>query len=247
MPLHDAGPLFPLDPAPPRRLPTRLPGAARWVGERDPGRAASGRGWGFPASLTVLPRRAGPSRALPAVASLRDGLRPPLTGRPVAECQRLSGSPQKDGHGGTSSRSGRISEPTGRLRPGAPDTGPMRRRSGAGDGLPARKDDRTALRSTRRAGSLRASPGLASGGRPGPIVVSGLTQETAVGARVLVRRVLDRLEAAGELRPGFDPVLETERLAALLGGLARKNADGPPDPGGFGGPSGGPGLEAHGC
>ncbi|WP_371676979.1 TetR/AcrR family transcriptional regulator [Streptomyces sp. NBC_01276] len=46
-----------------------------------------------------------------------------------------------------------------------------------------------------------------------------LARETAVGARALVRRVLDRLEAAGELRPGLEPVLETERLAALLDGL----------------------------
>ncbi|MDH6544407.1 TetR/AcrR family transcriptional regulator [Streptomyces lavendulae] len=90
-----------------------------------------------------------------------------------------------------------------------------------------------------------------------------LARETAVGARALVRRVLDRLEDAGELRPGLDPALETERLAALLdglclsavlhpellgpercravldahlAGLARKNADGPPNRGGFGGP-----------
>ncbi|AWZ09869.1 hypothetical protein DRB89_41885 [Streptomyces sp. ICC4] len=40
-----------------------------------------------------------PSRALPPVASLRDGLRPPLTDRPVPEQHKTPGIPPKDGRG----------------------------------------------------------------------------------------------------------------------------------------------------
>ncbi|GAA1032886.1 TetR family transcriptional regulator C-terminal domain-containing protein [Virgisporangium ochraceum] len=40
------------------------------------------------------------------------------------------------------------------------------------------------------------------------------------GARLVVRRVLDRAAALGRTAPGLDPALETERLSALLDGLA---------------------------
>ncbi len=80
--------------------------------------AGSGRCWGFPVSPIVSPCRAGPSRALPAVASLRDGLRPPLTDRPATEIRGLSGSPQRDGPGdrGTVGASGAAGRSPGRPR-----------------------------------------------------------------------------------------------------------------------------------
>lgn len=40
------------------------------------------------------------------------------------------------------------------------------------------------------------------------------------GERMIVRRVLERGEASGRLRPGLDLDLETERLCAVLDGLA---------------------------
>jgi AcrR family transcriptional regulator len=40
------------------------------------------------------------------------------------------------------------------------------------------------------------------------------------GTRTVVRRVLDRAASLGRVPPDFDPGLETERLAALLDGLA---------------------------
>ncbi|GAA3073043.1 hypothetical protein GCM10020254_16080 [Streptomyces goshikiensis] len=75
-------------------------GGGRGGGPEGFSSGGTGQCWGLPASLTVLPVRSGPSRALPSVASLRDGLRPPLTARPAPECQRLSGTP-KERSGGT--------------------------------------------------------------------------------------------------------------------------------------------------
>ncbi|MEU7023734.1 TetR family transcriptional regulator C-terminal domain-containing protein [Streptomyces sp. NPDC046203] len=49
--------------------------------------------------------------------------------------------------------------------------------------------------------------------------LADLSRQTAEGVRDLVRRVLDRLEDAGTLRPGLDRALETERLASLVDGL----------------------------
>lgn len=47
-----------------------------------------------------------------------------------------------------------------------------------------------------------------------------LSHRAAADERALVRRVLDRLDAGGALRPGRDPDVETERLASLLDGLS---------------------------
>ncbi|MFD0368250.1 TetR family transcriptional regulator C-terminal domain-containing protein [Streptomyces sp. NPDC127114] len=46
-----------------------------------------------------------------------------------------------------------------------------------------------------------------------------LSRQAAEGTRSLVRRVLDRLDASGVLRPGLDLDVESERLTALLDGL----------------------------
>ncbi|WP_354637645.1 TetR/AcrR family transcriptional regulator [Kitasatospora camelliae] len=46
-----------------------------------------------------------------------------------------------------------------------------------------------------------------------------LSRAAAEGERLLVRRVLARLDAVGTLREGLDLELETQRLAALLDGL----------------------------
>ncbi|QES55179.1 hypothetical protein DEJ51_14075 [Streptomyces venezuelae] len=54
-------------------------------------------GWGFPSVSSSL--RGGPvpqGRSSYVVASLRDGLRPPLTDRPAPEIRRLAGNPQKN-------------------------------------------------------------------------------------------------------------------------------------------------------
>ncbi|EFL18451.1 predicted protein [Streptomyces sp. C] len=71
---------------------------ARGRGSGSP-RAVSGRPRGFPVSPIVLPVRAGPSRALPSVASLRDRLRRPLTARPAPESRKTAGKPPKERHG----------------------------------------------------------------------------------------------------------------------------------------------------
>ncbi|AWZ09868.1 hypothetical protein DRB89_41880 [Streptomyces sp. ICC4] len=54
-------------------------------------------GWrpGCPVSFRAGPARQGRS----CVASLRDGLRPPLTDRPVPEQHKTPGIPPKDGRG----------------------------------------------------------------------------------------------------------------------------------------------------
>ncbi|MFJ7065557.1 TetR/AcrR family transcriptional regulator [Streptomyces sp. NPDC101115] len=48
-----------------------------------------------------------------------------------------------------------------------------------------------------------------------------LSRQAAEGTRSLVRRVLDRPDASGVLRPGLGPDVETERLTALLDGLGQ--------------------------
>ncbi|MFK0293246.1 TetR/AcrR family transcriptional regulator [Streptomyces sp. NPDC090442] len=50
--------------------------------------------------------------------------------------------------------------------------------------------------------------------------IRDLSRKTAEATRRLVRNVLTRLDAAGTLRPDLDLTLETERLTALLDGLA---------------------------
>ncbi|THA85645.1 hypothetical protein E6U81_06355 [Streptomyces sp. A0592] len=60
--------------------------------------AASQLCWGFPVRPIVF--RVGPvPQGRSFVASLRDGLRPPLTARPAPENRGQPGSPQKNGPG----------------------------------------------------------------------------------------------------------------------------------------------------
>ncbi|AZM91228.1 hypothetical protein D1J60_24440 [Streptomyces sp. W1SF4] len=79
-------------------MPTRLPvcGAVR-QGAVSP-RPVSEKSGGFPSvpsSFRVVPACQGRS----FVASLRDGLRPPLTGRPAPESRKTAGKPPKKRHG----------------------------------------------------------------------------------------------------------------------------------------------------
>ncbi|GAA3380807.1 hypothetical protein GCM10017750_40280 [Streptomyces racemochromogenes] len=78
----------------PTALRTPVSGVG-WAGGDGIPSDGLGEGWGLPVSPIVLPVRAGPSRALPSVASLRDGLRPPLTDRPEPESRKTAGKPPK--------------------------------------------------------------------------------------------------------------------------------------------------------
>ncbi|APU40793.1 hypothetical protein BSL84_14550 [Streptomyces sp. TN58] len=76
-------------------------------GEVDPlGRDQGGfRGFpSVPSSLRVGPARQGRS----FVASLRDGLRPPLTARPATEIRKTAGKPPKERAGCSFSETGRL-------------------------------------------------------------------------------------------------------------------------------------------
>ncbi|THA41578.1 hypothetical protein E6W17_01355 [Streptomyces sp. A1547] len=75
-------------------------GSGGWIGVRGPGSANSAsvcvRGRPVsPLSFRVVPVPQGRSSFV--VASLRDGLRPPLTDRPAPECHKTAGKPPKDG------------------------------------------------------------------------------------------------------------------------------------------------------
>ncbi|MFF6777647.1 TetR family transcriptional regulator C-terminal domain-containing protein [Streptomyces sp. NPDC012637] len=80
---------------------------------------------------------------------------------------------------------------------------------------PAPRPDLTSARAQGRGHRL---PGFDTAARTDP-ALGDLSRQAAEGTRSLVRRVPDRLEASGVLRPGLDLDVETERLTALLDGL----------------------------
>ncbi|THA36987.1 hypothetical protein E6W17_23440 [Streptomyces sp. A1547] len=78
-----------------------------------------------PLSFRCGPGRQGRSSFV--VASLRDGLRPPLTARPTPECQQTAGKPPKEWPGGSCSDWPRSEMPSGSPCPSAPHSpGPPR-------------------------------------------------------------------------------------------------------------------------
>ncbi len=92
--------------------------------------------------------------------------RPTRRSEPATECQRLPGNPQKNGHGGSEGGAG------GSVMRDPSSPGPaFRPRMGIGPrpgpAQTARQDDQGVLRAPGRVGSLRASLGMASGGRLG--------------------------------------------------------------------------------
>ncbi|RSS54659.1 hypothetical protein EF912_16145, partial [Streptomyces sp. WAC07061] len=102
------------------------------------------------------------------VASLRDGLRPPLTDRPEPESRKTAGKPPKKRDG--SEEGGRVPQRCARGRaPARPTYGPHIRHSGQGRDYPHERLIRAPSRPPRRDRSLRAPPVSASDDRLWPI------------------------------------------------------------------------------
>ncbi|THA39505.1 hypothetical protein E6W17_11795 [Streptomyces sp. A1547] len=87
-----------------------------------------------PLSFRVVPVPQGRSSFV--VASLRDGLRPPLTDRPAPECHKTAGKPPKEWPGGSCSDEGPSEMPSGSPCPSAPHSPgpPSKSRMGPGGG-----------------------------------------------------------------------------------------------------------------
>ncbi|RST07454.1 hypothetical protein EF910_07245 [Streptomyces sp. WAC07149] len=134
-----------------------------------------------PSSFRFGPARQGRS----FVASLRDGLRPPLTDRPEPESRKTAGKPPKE---------------RSRGKRGTPASSATRRGAGGRFAPSAPPDAQRPPRATpRRVRSLRAPPGMASDDRLGPIPAREDDQSSPGG--VQARQIATRSSRLGVRRP----------------------------------------------